>query len=83
MMHPNFADMFLTLLTGFQDVMQVTVKYDKQFFVVDSISKSARCSDLLPLLKARLGTKIPGSARLMKNGRFLRMDETIEEVLKI
>ena len=80
MMHLNYADMFWT---GFQDVMQVTVKYDEQFFVFDSVSKSARCSELFSLLNARLGTKIPGSARLMKNGRFLRMDETIEEVLKI
>ena len=80
MMHLNNADMFWA---DFQDVMQVTVKYDKQYFVFDSISKSALCSELFPRLKARLGTKIPGSARLMGNGRFLRIDETIEEVLKI
>mmetsp|Transcript_55797 Transcript_55797/g.116723 ORF Transcript_55797/g.116723 Transcript_55797/m.116723 type:complete len:83 (+) Transcript_55797:185-433(+) len=59
--------------------MQVTIKFNKRFLVLEVISRNALCSDLLPLLKAQLGSMMPLDARLMENGRFLRMSERIEE----
>ena len=64
----------------FQDLIQITIKYDKQSFVFNNISRKARCRDLFSLFKERMGSKIPSNARMMGNGRFLRMCETIEEV---
>ena len=60
--------------------MQITIKYDKQSFVFDNISRKARCGDLFSLFKERIGSKIPSNARMMSDGSFLRMCETIEEV---
>ena len=71
------TDIFWLVL---QDVIQITIKYDKQSFVFDNISRKARCRDLFSLFKERMGSKIPSNARMMGNGRFLRMCETIEEV---
>ena len=59
---------------------QITIKYDQRSFVFDKISRNALCSDLLSQLEVRLGSKIPENANLTKNGRFLRMHESIEEV---
>ncbi len=61
-------------------MIQLTFKYEKQTFVFDGISSKARCSDLLPRLTALLGPGIPANVRLMQNGRFIRMHQTIEEV---
>ena len=83
----SMSPLFETFLTTddifwlvFQDVIQITIKYDKQSFVFDNISRKARCRDLFSLFKERMGSKIPSNARMMGNGRFLRMCETIEEV---
>ncbi len=65
----------------FEDMIQVTVKYDKQVVVLDRISKDVRCSALLSMLEVQLGVKIPGNARLMGNGHFLGIGESIEEVI--
>jgi hypothetical protein len=62
------------------NLIQLTFKYEKQTFVFDGISSKARCSDLLPRLTALLGSGIPANVRLMQNGRFIRMHQTIEEV---
>ncbi len=59
----------------------MTIKFDKQFLVFDGIARNARLSELLSMLKAQLGSKIPVSASLMENHRFLSLNETIEEVL--
>ena len=64
----------------FVDAIHVTIKYGEKYLAFDSISRNAQCSDLMPLLQLRLGSKIPRNARLMVNGRFLIMHETIEEV---
>lgn len=63
-----------------KEAIQVTIKYDKQFVVFDGIPRNARFSELLSLIKARLGSKIPVNASLMESHRFLRLNETIEEV---
>ncbi len=57
---------------------QFTIKYDKQLFVFDGISRNAvwTGSDLLSLL----GMKVAGNAQLMKNGRFSSMCVTIKKV---
>ena len=72
--------MFKILILIFEDTLQVTIKCDKQVFVFDGVSRQAQCSDLLSMLGVRMGVKIPGSARLMKNGRCLGTNESIEEV---
>jgi len=61
------------------NAIHVTIKYGEKYLAFDSISRNAQCSDLIPLLQLRLGSKIPRNARLMVNGRFLIMHETIEE----
>ena len=60
--------------------IQFTIKYGKQFFVLDGISNNALFSELLALLQARLGSKVTVNARLMKTHRSLRMNEAINEV---
>ena len=67
----------------FEDMIQVTVKYDKQVVVLNGVSKDVRCSALLSMLEVLLGVKIPGNARLMGNGHFIGIDESIEEVIHI
>lgn len=67
----------------FEDVIQVTVKCDTHFVVFDGISKEMRCGALLSMLEVRLGVKIPGNARLIGNGRFVGIGESIEEVIQI
>ncbi len=75
---PSFVDLCSESIPG---VIQVIIKYNKRCFLFDEISTNdTRCSDLFPLLQARLGFKIPGHARLMENGRILRMGETLEQV---
>ena len=64
-------------------MIQVTVKCDTHFVVFDGISKDVRCSALLSMLEVRLGVKIPGNARLIGNGRFIGIGESIEEVIHI
>ena len=71
------------LILFFEDMIQVTVKCDKRVVVFDGISKDVRCSDLLSMLEVRLGVKIPGNARLVGNGRFIGLGESIEEVIQI
>ena len=71
------------LILFFEDMIQVTVKCDKRVVVFDGISKDVRCSDLLSMLEVRLGVKIPGNARLIGNGRFVGLGESIEEVIQI
>ena len=71
------------LILFFEDMIQVTVKCDKRVVVFDGISKDLRCSDLLSMLEVRLGVKIPGNARLVGNGRFIGLGESIEEVIQI
>jgi len=63
----------------FVDAIPVTIKYGEKYLAFDSISRHAQCSDLIPLLELRLGSKVPRNARLMVNGRFLIMHETIDE----
>ena len=65
----------------FEDVIQVTVKCDTHVVVFDGVSKDVRCSALLSMLEVQLGVKIPGNARLMGNGHFLGIGESIEEVI--
>jgi hypothetical protein len=73
---PSFVDLYAESIPG---VIQVIIKDDKRCFLFDEIStKDTRCSDLFPLVQARLG--FPGHARLMENGRILRMGETLEQV---
>ena len=64
------------------DLIQITIKYDKQSFVFANISRKTHCGDLFALFKERLGSKIPSNARMIGNGRFLRMRETVQEVSK-
>ena len=71
------------LILFFEDMIQVTVKCDKRVVVFDGISKDVRGSDLLSMLEVRLGVKIPGNARLIGNGRFVGLGESIEEVIQI
>lgn len=59
-----------------QDMIQLTIKYYNQFFAFEGISRTALCSDILSLLDC----KVSGNARLMENGRFLSMCETIDKV---
>jgi hypothetical protein len=74
----SLVDLYSESIPG---VIQVIIKFDKRCFLFDGIStKDTRCSDLFPLLQERLGFKIPGHARLMENGRILRMGETLEQV---
>ena len=47
----------------FQDLIQITIKYDKQSFVFNNISRKARCTDLFSLFKERMGSKIPSKAK--------------------
>ena len=64
----SLVDLYFESIPG---VIQVIIKFDKRCFLFDGIStKDTRCSDLFPLLQARLGFKIPGHARLMENGRI-------------
>ena len=71
------------LILFFEDMIQVTVRCDKRVVVFDGISKDVRGSDLLSMLEVRLGVKIPGNARLIGNGRFVGLGESIEEVIQI
>lgn len=77
----SIIDLFHTELP-FQDAIPVTIKYGEKYHALYSIPRNARCSDLIPILELRLGSKIPRNARLMVNGRFLRMHETIDEVCR-
>jgi len=61
------------------DMIQVTIKCDKQIFVFDWISRNAQCSDLLSMLEVRMAIKIPGNAQLMENGRFIGISKSIDE----
>lgn len=56
------------------------MKYGKQVLDFDGISVATQCRNLLSHLELRLGTKISGDAQLIYNGRFLNMNETMEEV---
>ena len=63
----------------------VTLKHNDSIFVLEGISSETRCYELLALLDAKLGPKVPmnllNSRLKSKNtGRFLSMHETIEEV---
>jgi hypothetical protein len=81
---PFFETPFLILpyTTKCLGTTQVTINYDKRFFLFDRISKKARLSELLSPLKARLGSesKNPVHVRLMRNGRLLEINETMEQV---
>jgi len=60
--------------------IQVIIKFNMRSFLFDEISANeTRYCDLLRLLKARLGSEILDHARLMDNGRILRMGETLEQ----
>ena len=74
---------FNILILVFEDMIQATVKCDKRVVVFNGASKDARCSALLSMLEVQLGVKIPGHARLIENGRFIGLDESFEEVIKI
>jgi len=65
------------------DMIQVTIKCDKRVVVFDGVSKDVRCSALLSMLEVRLGVKIPGNARLIGNGRFVKLGDSIAEVIQI
>ncbi len=76
----SLVDLYSESIPG---AIQVVIRFDKRCFLFDGIStKDTKCSDLFPLLPARIGFKIPGHARLMENGRILRMGETLEQVLR-
>ncbi len=64
-------------------MIQVTIKCDKRVVVFDGVSKDVRCSALLSMLEERLGVKIPGNARLIGNGRFIGLGDSIAEVIQI
>ena len=64
----------------FKGMMQVTMKYAQQVLSFDGISSATQCGHLLSQLELRLGAKIPGNAQLVHNGRFLKTNDTIEEV---
>ncbi len=64
-------------------MIQVTIKCDKRVLVFDGVSKDVRCSALLSMLEVRLGVKIPGNARLIGNGRFIGLGDSIAEVIQI
>ena len=61
-------------------MMQVTVEYGKQVLSFDGISRTTQCRNLLSHLELRLGAKISGNAQPVYNGRFLKMNATMEEV---
>ncbi len=61
-------------------MIQVTIKCQNRFIVLDKISRSSLCCEILPLLSERLGSNIPMNARLMENGHLLKMHETFKEV---
>ncbi len=63
-------------------MIQVAIKCDKKVFVLERISRTAQCSDLLSNLRALLGpgVKIPGNASLMENGLCIEMHKSIKEV---
>ena len=62
-------------------MMQVTLKYGRQQVLsFDGISRATQCGHLLSQLELRLSAKIPGNAQLVHNGRFLKTNDTIEEV---
>jgi hypothetical protein len=63
----------------FQGAVPVTIKYGEKYLAFDSIPRNAQCGDLIPFLELRLGSKVPRNARLMVNGRFLKMHETVDE----
>jgi hypothetical protein len=67
----------------FPDFAQVAIMFEKQSYAFDGISRNASCSELVAELEVRLGSKIPSQARLVGNGRFLQMHQTIEEVCSI
>ena len=73
----NFDELNLYIFKG---VMQVTVKYGKLTLNFEGISRATKPQNLLSLLEMRLGAKIPGNAQLVHNGRFLKTNDTIEEV---
>ena len=73
----NFDELNLYIFKG---VMQVTVKYGKLTLNFEGISRATKTQNLLSLLEMRLGAKIPGNAQLVYNGRFLKMNDTMEEV---
>ena len=54
--------------------------FDQKSYVFDGISRNSLCSDLLAKLEVRLDSKLPAHAKLMGNGRFLRMHDTIDKV---
>ncbi len=64
-------------------MIQVTIKCEKRIVVFDGVSGNAQCIDLLSMLGVRLGVKIPGNARLTKNGRCIETRKSIEEVRQI
>jgi hypothetical protein len=64
-------------------MIQFTIKCEKRVVVFDGVSKDVRCSALLSMLEVRLGIKIPGNARLIGNGRFVGLGDSIAEVIQI
>jgi len=61
-------------------LMQVTMKFGKQVQSFDGICGATKFQTLLSRLELRLGAKIPGNPRLLYRGRFLVMNETMEQV---
>jgi tetratricopeptide (TPR) repeat protein len=61
------------------NAVPATIKYGEKYLAFDSIPRNAQCGDLIPFLELRLGSKVPRNARLMVNGRFLKMHETVDE----
>jgi hypothetical protein len=80
----NENSRFLTMcqLESIEDsrFQMLTLKYNDQIFVLDGISIKTRCCELLSLIEIRLGTKLPKISNLNNYGRYLSLDETIEEV---
>ena len=64
-------------------MIQVTITCDNRIVVFDGVSKDVQCSGLLSMLEVRLDVKIPGNARLKRNGRFTGLGESIAEVIQI
>ena len=78
-----FSDIDLLYTDFFLDAIPVTIRFRKKCFAFDSIPRNALPRDLITFLELRLGSKVPRNARLMFNGSFLRMHETMDEVCSV
>ena len=73
-------------LDVFEGLMQVTVKYGENLLVLSNISPEIVGKELKSLIRTRLGVLMHQNTRFQVrsqiSGRFLRDNETLEEVFR-